>query len=329
MTSHPLDNGPTLVPPPDRPVAIPPALPPGAPAALLDITRIQVNLADLIFDPHNAQRHTQAAVEALAGNIREVGLLNEPLVCAAEEPGRYLVLAGEGRVRAMRDVLGWTSSWVRCLKGTLTESQRADLALIDNVVRNNSLNDPLLFGLACLDNMTRTGKSMRELAKVLANKSYSSISRAVALTQKLPPDVQDLVRRGPLTAEAALPLTALTDDEAKRGFAKLFVEGKIVSGADMRSAIKAARLGAKPSAQEEFHLEEGGVRLAVLFPDGTLAAVEPVLRSLLKDLHEHGKKGLPHFKELLAKKATARRKAAELEAAQSALAGLAKPPGEE
>jgi len=156
-------NGTPLIPP-----AATTALTPEAPAALLDTVRLQVKLTDLIFDIHNAQHHTPAAIEALAGNIREVGLLNEPLVCATEEPGRYLVLAGEGRVRAMRDVLGWTTAWVRCLKGALTESQRADLALIDNVVRNTSLTDPLLFGLACLDNMARTGKSMRELAKVPA-----------------------------------------------------------------------------------------------------------------------------------------------------------------
>jgi hypothetical protein len=48
---------------------------------------------------------------------------------------------------------------------------------------------------------------------------------------------------------------------------------------------------------------------------------EAALRAILKDLREHGGKRLEHFKDFLALKAVARRKAAELAAAQANLAG--------
>jgi hypothetical protein len=217
-------------------------------------------------------------------------------------------------------LLGWKSTWVRCLKGPIAEQQRADLGFVDNVLKDESLSDPLLFGLACLDYLTRTGRSARELAKVLKNKSASTITRAVARVQKLPPDLHDLIRRRLLSADAATPLTALADDEEKRRFARLYCEGKLKSAAELTAAIRGAKNG---NAAAGFTCEESGVRIAVTLPGKDLAAAEPALRVLLKDLREQSARGLEHFQQFLVKKAHTTKKAAELEAAQIALAGHA------
>jgi hypothetical protein len=147
----------------------------------------------------------------------------------------------------------------------------------------------------------------------------------VRLVQKLTPDLHDLLRRGLLTAEAAAPLTSLEDDDTKRNYARLFVEGKITSGADMRAAIRAARNGTVPGGG--FTVQEGGVKISVGLPGQDPAAAIPILRQLLKDLGAHGG-NLNDFQDYLAKRVLAQKKAAiaaqkqaEAEAARAALAG--------
>ncbi len=56
--------------------------------------------------------------------------------------------------------------------------------------------------------------------------------------------------------------------------------------------------------------------MTVTLLGGDLAGAESALRVVVKDLREHGGQGLAHFKEFLARKARAARKAAELQKAK-------------
>jgi ParB/RepB/Spo0J family partition protein len=294
------------------------------PTKLLDAELIEITQAEFDFDPANAVKHTAESIRRLADNIAAYGLLNNPLVYRDPETGRYRLIAGEGRLRALR-LLNWPTVWVRCLKSKPGEQQARDLALIDNLMQEEL--DPLAFGLYCHDDMRRTGRSARELAKVLQDKfSASTITKHAALVRKLPQDLLQAVREGRLPPAVARVLTPLPDDEMKRQFARLYLDGQVKSGAELAAAIRDAKNGKAAGGQDSFHLEESAIRLTVQFPGGSLPAVEAVLKNLLKDLREHGHKGLAHFKELLAKKANTRRKAAELDAAQSELASHTQTP---
>src|SRR5262249_48863261 len=82
---------------------VPPPPPPLTPAPL------KAAPADTPFAPHNAHKHPHAPIDPLAASIAEIGLINEPLVCRDPETGRYPLIAGEGRTRAML-LLGRTTT---------------------------------------------------------------------------------------------------------------------------------------------------------------------------------------------------------------------------
>jgi hypothetical protein len=101
----------------------------------------------------------------------------------------------------------------------------------------------------------------------------------------------------------------------------------------LTAAIRAVRDGTvaanrRPAAG--FACEQAGVQLTVtLPPGGDLAAAEAALRELVKELHRQRGRPVEAFQEYLAAKqaaAQAARKAAELQAAQDALAGDAATP---
>lgn len=304
-----------------------------SPAAAYDTERIKVLIAGICFDLHNAHKHTAEAIHCLAASIAEKGLLNEPLVYRNTDSARFSLIAGEARVKAMIQ-LGWEYTYVRCLKGAFTQQQLRDLALIDNLLKEDL--DPLAFGLYCLDEKNRTGRSARELAKVLSNKvDASTINRSIAMAGKLPADLHELIRSGKLPPAAARLLTGLKGDEAKRRFARMYVEGEVKTAAELAAVIKAAKNGQATGATAGFTCEESGVRIAVAWTAAApgpgsgqaLAPVENALKIVLKDLREQGHRGLEKFKDFLSKKARAARKAEELTAAQSELARHGSPSG--
>ena len=290
------------------------------PASAFETERIKVKLGEISFDPHNAHKHSPEAINLLAASIAEKGLINEPLVYRDQETGRLTLVAGEARVKAMIQ-LGWESTYVRCLKGAFTGQQLRDLALIDNLLKEDL--DPLAFGLYCKDEMGRSGRSARELAKVLSNKKdASTITRAVALVKKLPADLHELIRGGQLPPAVARVLTGLKDDDAKRHFAALYCQREILTGSDLAAAIRHFKNGKGQAAAPggSFSCDEEGCKITVnLPPGGTLATAETAFKIVLEDLRKHGKRGLHHWQAFLAKKKAHARKAAELKAAQDAL----------
>lgn len=292
-----------------------------SPAPALDYERIKVKVRGIQFDLLNAHKHLDEYIEKLAANIKERGLINEPLVRLDPSTRRYLLIAGEARVRAMIR-LGWEDTHVRCLKGAFTEQQLRDLALVDNLLKEEI--DPLAFGLYAKDEMARSGRSARELAAVLSNKvSASTITRHLALVNNLSDDLLDLIRSGQLPPAAARLLTGLKEDTAKRHFAALYCNREIRTTDDLAAAIRNFKSGnAKAAAPAgSFICEEEGCKITVnLPPGGSLTAAETALKIVLDDLRKHGgKRGLDYWKTFLAKKKAHARKAAELKAAQDVL----------
>src|SRR5262249_44865388 len=152
-------------------------------------------------------------------------------------------------------------------------------------------------GLAYLDYTTRYQCTATALAKKLG-KHVSTITRAVALVQKLPPDIRDLIGSGPgkLPPFAARQLVRLPDAASKRRCAALYVEGTAKTAPELAAAIK-NRSGTAPAIPAGFTCEQDGVKLTVTLPPGQdLATAAAALRTLLKDLKDQGVgKGLEHF----------------------------------
>jgi ParB/RepB/Spo0J family partition protein len=291
-------------------------------AALLNNAEpIEVALADIDFDPANGIKHTEESTERMAASIQDIGLLNPPILSLNGKTGRYFLIAGEGRCRAMLR-LGLTKTPARLLKGEFDPQQARDLGLIENLLREDL--DPLAFGLYCLDDIQRTGRSVRDLAKLLQNKySAATISRATRRIGKLPTDLQDMTRNGTLPPAVADLLTGLPDDGSKRELAEQYRNKTLKTRDDVAAAVRSAKHGHNHGSAGSFTCQEAGVRIAITLPAGsTLSVVETALRTVLKDLASHSRRGLDFFKDFLTKKAHAAKKAAELEIARTTLAGV-------
>jgi ParB-like chromosome segregation protein Spo0J len=268
------------------------------PALSFETERISAELADLAFDPHNANKHSAEGIAALAASIAAIGVLEDPIVYRSN--GQLCLLAGEGRVRAMLR-LGWKTAYVRCLLGAVSGQQARDYGLIHNVLAEKI--DLYAFGLYCRDEMQRSGRSARQLAQVLQNKySPSTITRAVARIEKLAPALHQWMREGRLPGDAANALTTLPDPDAQQRFARLYLDGQVKTAQELAAAIKAARQGHAAGAPSSFTAQAGGLAITVTLPaGGEPAHAAPALRALARDVLAHGS-SLAALKDYLARK---------------------------
>ena len=96
-------------------------------------TLTQISLSDLSPNPAQPRRtFSEAAIDALAESIREHGLLS-PLLVRRVGPGKYELIAGERRLRALKK-LGRTRA--EAIIVAAYDMQSAILALIENIQRD-------------------------------------------------------------------------------------------------------------------------------------------------------------------------------------------------
>ncbi|MBO4941330.1 MAG: ParB/RepB/Spo0J family partition protein [Clostridia bacterium] len=146
-------------------------------------------------------------LEALASSIREHGII-QPIVVKPQKNGMYLIVAGERRWRAAK--LAGLSE-VPCVEGDYTEKQVMELALIENLQREdlNAIEEAEgykrlmnAFGLTQEEVATRVGKSRSAVANSL---------RMNGLSKKL----KEMVVSGEISGGHARALLAL-EKESQR-----------------------------------------------------------------------------------------------------------------
>lgn|GEM_PF-5331342 len=289
-----------------------------------------IPLATVIENPNNHRRNdsgaeTQEDIE-LTESIRTHGILQPVLVWKGEAASHHLI-AGHRRCRCARRA-GVTEVPARIIQGKPSDETVQLLAFLENIQRLDI--DAIEFGLGCLAMLPPCGTAS-QVAKII-HKSVSTVTRAIGLVQKLPADVREHIKPGGgLPSSVARELISLPDDDGKRKIAKLYLSGTLKTRADVIAAVRAAKNGARTATSEpaRFACDARGIRVSVSASKGTLtlADAEAVLRELLKDLRGYRGRSVAQFQELLDAKAREAAKAAELQAAQDALAGRLKPAG--
>lgn len=143
------------------------------------------------------------SLSSLAASIREVGVL-QPLVVRATEGGRFVLIAGERRLRAAR-LAGLTEIPVVIREpsdaGSLTE------ALIENLQREDL--SPLEEAAAYQQLVERFEMTHQEVGERVG-RSRAAVSNTMRLLQ-LDPHLQGLLERGALSAGHAKALLAVED----------------------------------------------------------------------------------------------------------------------
>lgn len=172
----------------------------GAPERTISRLRLQ----DITPNPHQPRRlFSEESLDSLASSISEHGLIS-PLVVRRVDVGRYELVAGERRFRALQR-LGKTHADAVIISAYDADS--AVLALVENIQREElHFLDEAEACRAILENHHIT---QEELARTLG-RSPSALANRLRLI-RLPPPVKDMIVKTGLTERHARALLKVED----------------------------------------------------------------------------------------------------------------------
>jgi ParB family chromosome partitioning protein len=214
----------------------------GLKALIPDTPRARAGFAEIPVDhlhpnPHQPRhRFDERTLEELAESIRRHGIL-QPLLVSEDGPERYLLMTGERRWRAAR--LAGLATVPAVIRERLADGEQLEVALVENLQRQDLT--PLEEARAFDDLRTSLGLSQAEIAERVAM-DRSTVANSLRLL-KLPPEVQELVERGDLSAGHGRTLLAFDGDDVQCEWARRVVATG-VSVRELERAAVAARAGA-------------------------------------------------------------------------------------
>ena len=237
------------------------ALGQGLNALLRTVETTTSGLAEVAVDQIDANpfqpRRTFAAdkLKELADSIRASGMVQPVLLRRAD--GRYQLIAGERRWRAARQA-GLTV--IPAVVREIGDRDALELALTENLLREDLNQIEAAQGYALLQQ--KHGLSHEEIAERLGL-DRSTVTNTLRLL-RLPPEVQQMIVEGAISAGHARALLGLESPEAQLHLAKLIVkQGLSVRQAENLVALRGSKPTKKPDAEEAPKLD-ANVRAAVL-----------------------------------------------------------------
>jgi ParB family chromosome partitioning protein len=169
-------------------------------------------------------------LEELVASIREKGVLEPLLVRPSEVGGRFMIISGERRYRAAREV---GLKELPCIEMDVDDRAVAEIALIENLQRKDLTAFEEADGLLML--VDRFGYTHEEVARKIG-KSRTSVTEALSIAL-LPKDVRDLCRRADISTKSLLlQVVRQPNVDAMRGFL-----GRIIERGMNRDEARAAR----------------------------------------------------------------------------------------
>jgi ParB family chromosome partitioning protein len=174
----------------------------------------------------------------LAVSIREKGIL-EPLLVRPMPGGRYIVISGERRLRAARQV-GLLE--IPCIEFDVDDAEAMEIALIENLQRKDLTPFEEADGLLVL--VERFGYTHEQVA-VRVGKSRSSVTETLTLAA-LPEEIRAECRRADIRSKSVLLQIARQPDTASM---HRFINRVQVQGAtrdDLRRERSTPRTRRKP-----------------------------------------------------------------------------------
>ncbi|MFA6099954.1 MAG: ParB/RepB/Spo0J family partition protein [Patescibacteria group bacterium] len=180
------------------------------------VRRIPVEL--ISPNPHQPREHFDyAALEDLVSSIKEHGIL-QPLVVSPLPNGRYELIAGERRLRAAKIA---ELPDVPAIVRTVTEQQKLELAIIENVQRQN-LN-PIEEARAYIRLRDEFDLTQDEIGERVG-KSRPQVGNIIRLLQ-LEPEVQSALAQEKISASNARTLLSIPEREERLALFQRMLEG--------------------------------------------------------------------------------------------------------
>ena len=194
-------------------------------------------------------------LKELADSISQQGII-QPIIAEDAGDGTYTIIAGERRTRAAR-IAGLTE--VPVILRKYSEEKRMVVALIENIQRAD-LNP--IEEAAAYRHLMELEKLSQEEVAVKVGKNRATVANALRLL-KLPPDMQESMKRGELSAghaRAVLSVSGAREQELL--FREILKRSLSVREAEKRAAAigsdakKSEKTAAKERAPELAAMEE-------------------------------------------------------------------------
>lgn len=207
----------------------------GLKALIPDTPRARVGLAEIPVDalrpnPQQPRQHFDAqALADLAESIRVHGIL-QPLLVSEDDPQHYRLITGERRWRAAK--LAGLRTVPAVIRERLEDAAQLELALVENLQRRDLT--PLEEARAFEHLRTELALSQADISQRVGM-DRSTVANSLRLL-KLPPDLQEMVERGELTAGHGRTLLSFSDVEHQRAWA----EKTVRQGLSVRELERAA-----------------------------------------------------------------------------------------
>lgn len=183
---------------------------------LESIHRIPVEM--IVPNPHQPREHfDHAALEDLVTSIKEHGIL-QPLVVSPLPDGRYELIAGERRLRAAK--IAELPS-VPAIIRSVTEQQKLELAIIENVQRQN-LN-PIEEARAYVRLRDEFNLTQDEIGERVG-KSRPQVGNILRLLQ-LEPEIQGALAQEKISASNARTLLSIPEREDRLALFARMLDG--------------------------------------------------------------------------------------------------------
>lgn len=200
-----------------------------------------LQVSDIVPNARQPRREfSESSLEELASSISENGLLQPLLVRPyPKEPGKYELVAGERRLRAIKS-LGWTE--VPAIKKEVADENLLVLALVENIQRQDlrAIEEAEAYRVLAED----VGMNHSEIAKAVG-KARSTVVNSLRLLG-LTPAIKAYLETGELTAGHARAL--LVASSPARGAA---LAGRAVrEGWSVRRTEKEAKEGTRKVSGE-------------------------------------------------------------------------------
>lgn len=174
----------------------------------------------------------------LAESIKENGII-QPLIVTNGEQGKFLLIAGERRLRAAKKI---GLEYVPVVFKKTSRKETLVMAIIENVQRQdlNCVEE----GLAYAQLMSDFGLTQEEVAKKIG-KERSTIANFLRIL-KLPREVLQYLQKDEVSFGHAKLLVSLKDDEKVKRLAREVVENQL----SVRELEKLIKSGKSSSAKE-------------------------------------------------------------------------------
>ena len=180
----------------------------GARKAVNEVKVVKVPIGQIFPNPYQPRKSfDEAALEELSASIAQYGVL-QPLLVSPTEDGRYLLIAGERRLRASRMA---KLTEVPVIISDYTTQQIAEIALIENLQREDL---HFLEEAEGYEQLMEQFHLTQEAMAARVGKKQSTIANKLRLL-RLSPAVRKVLVDAGLSERHARALLKL-DDDAKR-----------------------------------------------------------------------------------------------------------------